>query len=194
MSAQRDRRDLKALERRRKQAARLFAQGNLAQASVARQLQVSRMSVSRWYRQWKKSGSAAWNAALRAGRKPLLNPRQWQRVQAALRQGAWANGFRTELWTLPRVAAIIERISGVRYHPGHVWKILGARNWSAQKPEKQAKQRKADQVAYWKTVRWPALKKKLLISTPGSSFRTKPDSPSNPRSAGRGHREERHRS
>jgi transposase len=153
MSAQRVCRDLKALERRRKQAARLFAQGHLVQASVARQLQVSRISVSRWYRQWKKSGSAAWNAALRAGRKPLLHPRPWPRVPAALRRGAWANGFRTELWTLPGVAAVSERISGVRYHPGHVWKILGARNWSAQKPEKQAQERKADQVADGKTVR-----------------------------------------
>jgi transposase len=58
------------------------------------------------------------------------------------------------------VAAVIERISGVRYHPGHVWKILGAMNWSAQKPEKQAQERKADQVADGKTVRWPALKKR----------------------------------
>jgi Winged helix-turn helix len=75
-----------------------------------------------------------------------------------LRQGALANGFRRELWSLPRVAPVLERISGVRYHPGHVWKLLGARRWSAQKPQKQAQERRADQVAYGKTVRWPALK------------------------------------
>ena len=56
---QRVTRDLQALERRRKQAARLFAKGNLPQASVARELKVSRMSVSRWHRQWKKSGKEA---------------------------------------------------------------------------------------------------------------------------------------
>ena len=56
MVTQRVTRDLQALERRRKQAARLFAKGNLPQASVARELKVSRMSVSRWHRQWKKSG------------------------------------------------------------------------------------------------------------------------------------------
>ncbi len=53
---QRVTRDLQALERRRKQAARLFAKGNLPQASVARELKVSRMSVSRWHRQCVSGG------------------------------------------------------------------------------------------------------------------------------------------
>jgi len=113
MVTQRVTRDLQALERRRKQAARLFAKGNLPQASVARELKVSRMSVSRWHRQWKKSGKEALKAAPRAGRKPLLNPRQVHRVQAALRKGARAHGFSADLWTLPRVATVIERIAGV---------------------------------------------------------------------------------
>src|ERR1700676_4006823 len=159
MVTQRVTRDLQALERRRKQAARLFAKGNLPQASVARELKESRMSVSRWHRQWKKSGKEALRAALRAGRKPLLNPRHVHRVQGALRKGARAHGFSADLWTLPRVATVIERITGVRYHPGHVWRVLGSMHWTVQKPEQQAKERNADQVEYWKTVRWPALKK-----------------------------------
>ena len=180
------RRDLQALERRRKQAARLFAKRNVAQASIARELKVSRMSVSRWYHQWKKSGRDALKAAPRAGRKPRLNARQLERVQAALCKGARAHGFSADLWTLPRVATVIERIAGVRYHPGHVWRVLGAMNWTVQKPEKQAKERNPDQVDYWKTVRWPELKKTLLANKPGSSFKTKPDSASSPRSAGLG--------
>jgi transposase len=161
---------------------------------VARELKVSRMSISRWYRQWKKSGENALKTALRAGRKPLLNARDRQRVQSALRKGARAHGFSADLWTLPRVATVIERITGVEYHPGHVWKILGAMNWTVQKPAQQAKERNPDQVDYWKNVRWPALKKTLSSSVPGSSFKTKLDSASNPRSAGLGHREGKHRS
>jgi len=187
-------RDLRALERRRKQAARLFAKGDLPQASVARELKVSRMSVSRWYRQWKKSGKEALRAAQRAGRKPLLNARHLQRVQVALRKGARAHGFSADLWTLPRVATIIERITGVRYHPGHVWKLLGSMNWTVQKPESQAKERKPEQVDYWKQVRWPELKKTLLASTPGSSSKTRPASASSPQSAGLGRREGKPRS
>ncbi len=195
MSAKRvPHRDLQVLERRRKQAARLFAKGTLSQASIARELKVSRMSVSRWYRQWKKSGSGALKAAPRAGRKPLLNARHLQRLRTALRKGARAHGFTADLWSLPRVATVIHRIAGVRYHPGHVWKLLGGMNWTVQKPEQQAKERSPEQVEYWKTVRWPELKKTLLANAPGSSSKTKPGSPSNPRSAAPGRREGKRRS
>lgn len=161
---------------------------------MARELKVSRMSISRWYRQGKKSGTDALKAAPRAGRKPLLNARHLQRVQSALRKGARAHGFSADLWTLPRVAAVIERISGVEYHPGHVWRILGAMNWTVQKPAQQAKERNPDQVDYWKTVRWPELKKTLCANAPGSSSKTKLDSANNPRSAGLGRRAGKHRS
>lgn len=185
------RRDLKALEQRRKKAARLFAKGDIALASVARELKVSRMSVSRWHRRWRRSGDSALAGAARAGRKPRLNARQLRRVETALRKGARDQGFSADLWTLPRVAVVIERITGVRYHPGHVWKILGGMNWTAQKPEQQAKERNPDQVQYWKTVRWPEVKKTLRGSRPGSSSKTSPDSPSNPRSGGPGRRGEK---
>lgn len=181
-------RDLQALERRRKQAARLFAKGTLPQASIARQLKVSRMSVSRWYRQWRTSGKDALKAADRAGRRPRLSDRDLRRVRSALLKGARVHGFSADLWTLPRVALVIERITGVQYHPGHVWKILGAMNWTVQKPERQAKERNPLQVEYWKTVRWPEVKKTLLANAPGSSSKTKPDLPSNPRSAAHGRR------
>src|SRR6266545_4157148 len=107
------RRDLQALERRRKQAARLFAK-SFSQASIAREVKVSRMSVSRWYRQWKQSGKDALKAAPRAGRKPLLNSRDVQRVRAALSKGARAHGFSADLWTLPRVDLLPRRN---RIHP-----------------------------------------------------------------------------
>lgn len=97
------------------------------------------MSVSRWHRQWVSSGREGLKAAARAGRRPALNGRQLQRVEQALRKGAAAHGFSGDLWTLARVATVIERLTGVRYHPGHVWRVLGAINWTLQKPERQAR-------------------------------------------------------
>jgi transposase len=94
---------------------------------VARALKSSRQSVSRWYQQRKQGGVPALRGAGRAGRKPKLNAAQRRQVERALRQGARAHGFGTDLWTLPRVAAVIERVTGVRYHPGHVWRIMGKR-------------------------------------------------------------------
>lgn len=184
-------RDFQALERRRRRAARLFARGDVVLASIARELKVSRMSVCRWYRQWRASGSEALRAAGRAGRMPRLNARQLRRVEMALSKGARYSGFSADLWTLPRVATLIERLTGVRYHPGHVWKLLGSMNWTVQKPERQAKERDEQQVQYWKTVRWPELKKTLHSSGHGSSSKTNRDSRSNPRSGGRGRRGDR---
>lgn len=58
-------RDFDAMERRRKQVARLFRQGK-SQADVARELEVSRQSVSRWHAEWKSGGTTALVAAGRA--------------------------------------------------------------------------------------------------------------------------------
>ena len=155
----RPRRDFEALEQRRKRAARLFAAGRLIVASIARHLQVSRQSVSRWYEQWKRGGTTALRGAGRAGRKPKLSTTQRRRVERALRQGARAHGYGTDLWTLPRVAVVIERLTGVHYHPGHVWKILGAMDWTLQRPARQARESNPEAIRYWISERWPAVKK-----------------------------------
>jgi len=186
-------RDFEGLEQRRKEAAGLFARGE-SQAWVARRLKASRQSVSRWYRQWKQAGQEGLRGAGRAGRKPRLTAEQLQQVDAALRQGARQHGFSAELWSLPRVAAVIERITGEKFHPGHVWKILGALDWSSQKPARQARERSEEQVAYWVQQRWPQIKKTLVAKKHGSSSRTNPDSPSNRRSVRRGPRGDKRRS
>lgn len=188
------RRDFHLLLQRRKQAGRLFAAGKLILSAISRQLKVSRQSVSRWYAEWKSGGMRALDGAGRAGRKPKLDAPQLRRVEQALRKGARANGFDTDLWTLPRVALIIERLTGVHYHPGHVWKILGAMDWSLQRPAKQARERDAAKVEHWVNERWPAVKKTLGTGRPGSSSRTKAASRSAPASAEPGPRRAKRRS
>jgi transposase len=154
------RRDFHGLEVRRKQAARLFAAGRETQGAIARRLGVSRQSVMRWYQAWHAGGREALRAAGRAGRKPRLAPEQVARIDTALREGARAHGFSTALWTLPRVALVIKRVTGVKYHPGHVWRLLGALDWTLQRPAKRAKERNETAVRHWVTTRWPAVKKR----------------------------------
>jgi transposase len=163
-------------------------------AAIARQLKVSRQSVSRWYTEWKSGGVRALNGAGRAGRKPRLDTRQLRKVERTLRQGARANGFDTDLWTLPRVALVIERVTDVHYHPGHVWKILGAMDWTLQRPAKQARERDSKKVDLWMNERWPAVKKTLGGRRLGSSSRTKAASRNVPPSAEPGLRRAKHRS
>ena len=182
------RRDFHGLERRRQQAARLFAAGKHTQGAIARALGVSRQSVMRWYRAWRARGWAGLKAAGRAGRKPRLDQGQLAGVEAALRQGPRAAGFRTNLWTLPRVAVVIKRLTGVQYHPGHVWRILGTLDWTLQRPAKRAKERDETAIRHWVTTRWPAVKKTLGAAGPGSSSRMRAGSRSGRRSGARGPR------
>jgi transposase len=163
------RRDFQQMEQRRKQAGRLFAAGKKILAAIARELKVSRQSVSRWYVEFRRGGARALGGAGRAG-KPKLNRQQLRHVETVLRQGARTHRFGTDLWTLPRVARVIERVTGVHYHPGQVWKILGAMDWSLQRPSKPARERDAQKVQRWLTQRWPAVKKNARRRKAGILF------------------------
>jgi transposase len=171
-TASRSQRDFEGMERRRKRAARLFARG-ATQADVARELAVSRQSVSRWYADWRAGGSTALKAAGRAGRMPRLTAAQLRQVDLALRQGPRVHGFGTDLWTLERVAAVIEAETGVRYHPGHVWKLLRDKlGWSRQRPARRAVERDDEAIARWVATDWPRIKRGPADAEPGSSSRT----------------------
>ena len=175
------------MEARRFEAARLFARGH-AQAAVAHTLGVTRTAASRWHHAWQIEGRAGLKATGRAGRKPRVDARQLARVEAALREGPGAHGFATELWTLPRVATLIERLTGVQYHPGHVWYVLRRLGWSLQRPTRQARERDEAAIAEWKRHRWPQVKKTPGAGAPGSSSKTKAASRTGRSSAGRGPR------
>ena len=181
------RRDFAALEARRLGAVRLFARG-ASQGDVAQALEVSRVSAHRWYHAWKAQGRAGLKRAGPAGRKPQLSAAALATVERALRRGPRAHGFPTELWTLPRVARLIEQLTGVRHHPGHVWRILRRLGWSLQRPARRARERDDAAIAQWKTRRWTQLKKTPDASTRGSSSKTKVASRSSRSSAAPGPR------
>jgi transposase len=153
------RRDFEALEKRRFQAIRLLEKG-LNQSEVARRVKVVRQTVARWAAQYRQLGAESLKKAGRAGRKPLLNAADRKRLEALLLQGPEAIGYETPLWTCPRVAHLIEGEFGVRYHEGHVWKVLVSLGWSPQRPTGKARERNEEGIRAWKKKTWPAIKKK----------------------------------
>jgi transposase len=104
--------DRQAFEGVRMQAGALFAAGH-SQAEVARQLGVARQNVSRWHAQWQAGGQEALRSAGPTGPAPRLSDAQLAAIDQALRQGARGHGFDTDHWTLARVAAVIEQVTGV---------------------------------------------------------------------------------
>jgi len=170
------------MEVRRLEAARRFALGE-TQAAVAKALGVTRVSAHNWYHAWKARGRPGLKGAGRAGRKPRLETAALVVVERALRVGPTAHGFRTDVWTLPRIAAVIERLTQVRHHPGHVWRILRRLGWSLQRPARRARERDEAAIEAWKRRRWAQLKKTPAGAARGSSSRTKAGSRSS-RSSG----------
>jgi len=147
-----------ALRERRARAAKLYEQG-LPQAEIARRCGVSRTTAMRWYRAWLKGGKKDLEP-LRRGRPNRLTQAKLERIEKALIRGAQAHGYSSELWTLERVAQVIERVADVHYHPGHVWRVLRSLGWSLQKPTTRARERDEVEIARWKKAEWPRLKKK----------------------------------
>ena len=151
-------RDHAQLEKRRFQAGKLFAKRHPV-PEVARRLGVARQVAYRWQNAWQQGGQAALASKGPAGPKPKLTVPQTQQVVNALLAGPAAQGYQTALWTLPRVAALIKDLTGVTYHPGHVWRLLGVSGFSCQRPERRAIERDEQAIARWKRAVWPALKK-----------------------------------
>ncbi len=166
------RRDFAALEKRRFEALGLMGKG-LSQAEIARRVQVVRQSVSRWARQYRQEGKASLKRAGRAGRQPLLSERDRQRLAQLLLKGPEVWGYETPLWTCPRVGHLIEREFAIRYHEGHVWKVLVGLGWSPQRPTGRARERNEERIRIWKKQTWPALKKKPGNKAARSSSSTK---------------------
>jgi transposase len=147
----------KQLQRRRHEAGRLLQKG-VAQAEVARRMGVSRATVSDWNRRLQQAGIAGLNNGLR-GRPPRLDAAKREKLAQALLTGARSHGYATELWTLPRIARLIEQGFGFTYSTSQVSRLLRAMGWSCQRPDKRALQRDEKAIAQWKYRRWPALKK-----------------------------------
>jgi transposase len=167
-------RDFRQLEQRRFEALNLLRQG-FNQSEVARRVKVCSQTVSRWANAVSASGEKALRAAGRAGRKPLLDEKQRQRLVARLLEGPEKLGYETPLWTCERVAHLIEQDFGVRYHAGHVWKLLRQLNWSPQRPAGRALERNEAAIVEWKRKTWPAIKKKPKKKAARSSSSTKAD-------------------
>ena len=146
------------LEVRRQIAGRMLSQG-YSVAEVASAVGASEPSVRRWRIAMRNGGLKALRATPQRGKQPQLDAAQHQELVEILLAGPRAAGFANELWTCPRVAQVIQRRFGVRYHPSHVWKLLRKLGWSCQKPEQRAREQDEEAVRRWRKCDWPRIKK-----------------------------------
>jgi len=145
-------------EQMRLLAGRMFARG-LRQKDVVVRFGVAKSTASKWYQLWREGGRAALRRRKPPGRPRRLSEAEIAQLGDELQKGPQAHGHATDLWTLPRIAQLIEKQLGVRYHPGHVWWLLRRMGWTCQKPARRAKERDEDAIRRWRKQRWPALKR-----------------------------------
>jgi transposase len=161
-----------ARQARRERAAELFAQGR-TQAEVARELDVSRQSASRWHAGWQADGTAALRTRGPTGRRPKVPDTALQAIEQTLLEGALAHGFATDVWTLDRIAVVIQGLTGVGLSNPSVWRLLRGRlGWTVQRPERQAKERDEQAIQHWVAHEWPRIKKGPARNRPGLSSST----------------------
>jgi transposase len=150
--------ELKEMKQRRVKGAKLLRSGKRP-AEVARTLGVSRQTVMRWERRLETGGMKGIATVGQRGRPRQLSDAQLEELAKLLKAGAIAAGYANELWTLPRIGALIETRFGVKFTDSGVWRNLRHMGWSVQRPTGQARQRDEEAITTWKKRRWPALKK-----------------------------------
>lgn len=149
----------KQLEKRRRRAVQLLKSGQ-SLSVVARHVGAAVSSVFRWWQAYRRKGTRGLDAKPTPGRPPRLSPTKKRQLVKLLMRGAQRAGYRTDLWTLPRVTELIHQQFGIRYHSAHVWKVLTALGWSCQKPERRAVERDEVAIARWMQQDWPRIKKR----------------------------------
>jgi transposase len=145
-------------EWRRRRAWELSQQG-WRQKEIAQALGVTQGAVSQWMKVGREQGEEGLRGKIAKGPTARLSQEQLERLPALLEQGAEAHGFRGEVWTTHRVAALLKKQFGVTYHPAHMSRLLKGINYSVQEPIERASQRDEAAIATWKEQRWPQVKK-----------------------------------
>jgi len=145
-------------EWRRLRALHLKQQG-WYQRAIAEALGASEETVSRWLARARHGGREALLAHPAPGHPPKLSDFQKHLIPEFLWHGPEAYGFRGQVWTRARIARVIEEEFGVRYHKGHVGRLLQELRWTPQVPIRRAIQRDEEAIRRWRDEAWPELQR-----------------------------------
>src|SRR5215469_13700691 len=159
----------------RRQRAWELSQAGWWQKEIAAALGVSRAAVCQWLKCAREGGGVeALRRRPHLGGPSKLTAEQRAQIPGLLARGAPAYGFGGDVWTAKRIAEVIRRTFGVRYHPDQVSRLLRQAGWSVQRPIQRAPQR--DEAAStrwpeerWPEERWPASKKRQATKDTPSS-------------------------
>ena len=130
------------------------------QRDIAAALGVTKGAVSQGLAAARHGGREALLARSGSGIKPKLAPEQIRLIPDFLWHGPEAYGFRGDVWTCDRAAAVIREVFGVSSSKSQASRLLKRLGWTPQVPITRAIQRDEEAIERWRTESWPALKEK----------------------------------
>ena len=138
------------------------------QVEVAAEFGVHPATLCAWVKLHRRGGAAAMRVKSPPGRPPGLTPgltrAQVRDVVRCVLRGAKACGFDTDLWTLPRIARLIQKRHGhggrKAYDPDHLSRLARAWGLSWQRPATRPLERDQATIDRWLARDWPRIKKK----------------------------------
>jgi hypothetical protein len=80
-------------------------------------------------------------------------------IPELLWHGPEAYGFRGRVLTRARIARVIEAEFSIRYHKGHVGRLLQELHWTPEMPIRRAIQRDEEAIRRWRDETWPELRR-----------------------------------
>ncbi len=143
-------------EGRRHEGYLLLGKG-VSKAEISRKLGVDYTTVVRWQNRRSRLGTDSWRDLKIPGRRPKLSNDQLKELRKILKKNATSRGYPTDLWTLKRVAEVIEKEFGVELSIPQVWRVLRALGFSPQVPQILAKERNDAEIRRWVLNEWPKI-------------------------------------
>jgi len=143
---------------------------------IAKTLNISLPAASEWLKIYSEQGVDGLLEGRRSGRPSYLSDVDKILLCDIIDSGPIAYGYVSGLWTSIRIADVIELEFGVRYHSGHVRKLLADFGFSVQSPKRVLARADKEKQARWVSETYPKVKKKLTMKMLASSSRTKPAS------------------
>jgi len=172
---------------RRILAVRMNARGQTA-GEISRLLGVHRSSATLWLQHWMEFGLDGLLEGQRSGRPAELDAKDIDLLKDIVDSGPIAYGFTSGVWTSPMITRVIADEFGIRYHPGHVRKLLHEIGFSVQRPRRKLARADVKKQSRWRRYTLPALKKTPKPKEQKFSTRTKPRSAKTRRSTKLGRR------
>ena len=141
-----------AEEFKRKQGYEMIEKG-LKNSVIAEKLQVDRRTVYNW--RLRKEREIDWKRRKQKGATSRLSEKQKEKLKKIIDDGATACGYPTEVWTLKRIAEVIEKEFGVHYNTTYIWQILDTMGYSSQIPMARAVEKNPEYVKEWLEKEYP---------------------------------------